>query len=164
VYEDLTADGSVAIAPHSDRVCAPREIVTSKTRQRGAAGLRYEMRLKRLIASLVAGYTLTGLAHAAEPPAYQTANQLIRSYYKNDFNREMASFGLGEMASGMTTMNVELSANNRLPLYCLPSKLSLTDEQEFNILEDYVKHNPRIGDGPVGLALLFALENVFPCK
>jgi hypothetical protein len=122
------------------------------------------MRLKRLIASLIAGYTLTEAAHADEPPAYQTANQLIRSYYKNDFNREMASFGLGKMASGMTAMNVELSANNRPPLYCLPPKLSLTGEQAFNILTDYVKRNPPIGDGPVPLALLLALETVFPCK
>jgi hypothetical protein len=120
------------------------------------------MRLKSFIASLVAGYAFTGTAHADEP--YQTANQLIHSYYTNDFDREMASFGLGEMASGMTAMNVELSANNRPPLYCLPSKLSLTGEQAFNILEDYVGRNPRIGDGPVPLALLLALENVFPCK
>jgi hypothetical protein len=48
-------------------------------------------------------------------------------------------------------------------LFCPPLKLALTDGQTTDILSRFVEANPKDANVPVGLVLLYALQDAFPC-
>jgi hypothetical protein len=49
-------------------------------------------------------------------------------------------------------------------LYCPPSKLAITLQQDINILKRYIKEHPQYADLPLGMVLAGAFKEIFPCK
>jgi len=47
--------------------------------------------------------------------------------------------------------------------FCPPEKMAVTEEQVQSILDRYIETHDQKGSDPIGLALLLALEEVFPC-
>jgi hypothetical protein len=71
------------------------------------------------------------------------------------------------METGFGWANAVLSDGGGKPLYCVPPKVVLTGEQLIDILRRYIeepKTRPHaIGSQELGLVLLQALRDAFPC-
>ena len=84
---------------------------------------------------------------------------------KNDEFKVFVS-GLGE---GYSLANAELKVKRKLPpLYCEPDKVKLNTDNYLEILDNYLSQpvvkaqtHPTL---PVGVMLLKALQDAFPCK
>jgi hypothetical protein len=70
------------------------------------------------------------------------------------------------IAEGFDTINDQLKASQHPALYCSPDKLN--GDQLIDILRKWVKatraKSPRIDKAPPGTALLYALQDAFPCS
>jgi hypothetical protein len=72
------------------------------------------------------------------------------------------------IADGISALNDELNDNGKPMLYCAPENTKLTGEQLIDILRRWVEANrtkaPDIETAPTAAALLYALEEAFPCS
>jgi hypothetical protein len=70
-------------------------------------------------------------------------------------------------SDGFNAANAELKAAGKSMLYCAPETITLTPEQLIDILRRWVEANriksPRLDAAPPTTALLYALEDAFPC-
>jgi hypothetical protein len=64
----------------------------------------------------------------------------------------------------MSLSNVGLLSEERARLYCQPLGTRLGHEEYDAILESYMLTVPPLDDKELGLVLLFALTNRFPCS
>jgi hypothetical protein len=69
---------------------------------------------------------------------------------------------------GFEAANDELKANGKPMLYCAPEAIKFTGDQLVEILRRWVDTNrvkaPRLEAAPPATALLYALEDAFPCR
>jgi Rap1a immunity proteins len=69
---------------------------------------------------------------------------------------------------GFEAANDELKANGKPMLYCAPEAIKFTGDQLVEILRRWVDANrakaPRLEAAPPATALLYALEDAFPCR
>jgi len=81
-------------------------------------------------------------------------------------NRGLTQMMVIGIAEGFDTVNDQLKASQHPALYCSPDKLN--GDQLIDILRKWVKANraksPRIDKAPPGTALLYALQDAFPCS
>jgi hypothetical protein len=81
-------------------------------------------------------------------------------------NRGLAQMMVIGIAEGFDTINDQLKASQHPALYCSPDKLN--GDQLIDILRKWVKANraksPRIDKAPPATALLYALQDAFPCS
>jgi hypothetical protein len=80
-------------------------------------------------------------------------------------DRAKIEYDLFKIESGLGWANAELTMVRKTsPLYCAPTKISLTGSQLADILRRASEDDPAgIGKMPVGLGLLRSLERAFPC-
>jgi hypothetical protein len=65
----------------------------------------------------------------------------------------------------MSWMNVALKERHDQPVYCVPNNLVLTGDKLIDIIRKEVEKTPSLATSPVGLTILFGLEDEFlPCK
>jgi hypothetical protein len=77
---------------------------------------------------------------------------------------KIIEYELVKIESGLGWANSELSQKRKTsPLYCPPGNLALTGAQLVDILRRARDDDPSAGKQYAGLALLRALERVFPC-
>ena len=76
-----------------------------------------------------------------------------------DFNR----LYLGGVKSGLIAYNVYLTAEHK-ETFCLPGALALTTEQADDILLRWAKRHQPPDDFPISIALLYGLQETFPCQ
>ncbi len=88
-------------------------------------------------------------SHAITYDQWTSKNVLIREVYLS---------GMGE---GMSWLNSDAHPK----VYCAPEMLGLSGQNYIDILENYVSRNsdPAVRRQELGLLLLFALQEVFPC-
>jgi len=60
--------------------------------------------------------------------------------------------------------NGAFSHDHQVQIYCVPEKLALADEQIVGILKRYVQTHLEKRGLPLGLVLLIAMRETFPCK
>ena len=60
--------------------------------------------------------------------------------------------------------NTALRAQMQRGLYCLPDDLTIEPQELIDLLRDALWDLPRLGDTPIGFALLVTLQRGFPCK
>lgn len=101
--------------------------------------------------------------------ALSSAQPSFAQHNSNDFAKELDR---GEIASkallvgmvnGFLWANTELVHRGEAPLYCQPSKLTITIDQQVQIFQSYVRNNPDTRDYPPGLIMLQAMRLTFPC-
>ena len=80
-----------------------------------------------------------------------------------DAGEQIFLYVLDGYANGFGWANSELKERGQAPLFCPPEDLAITAEQTADILRRFVRERPQAGNAPAGLALLMALQNVFPC-
>jgi hypothetical protein len=71
--------------------------------------------------------------------------------------------------TGFAEANSDLRNNRKEPpLYCPPEKINLTGDQLIDIVRRWVETKraqaTRIESGPMPMALLYALQDAFPCR
>jgi hypothetical protein len=71
---------------------------------------------------------------------------------------------LSAIEEGFGWANAALNDRHEQKLFCQPGHLALTHDQLVDILRKEVEEVPPTGHMLVGLALLFALQRVFPCE
>jgi Ssp1 endopeptidase immunity protein Rap1a len=119
------------------------------------------MRLTRSFMGLLAfGLSLMPIAARADVAA------LFADLDSAQPNRGLAQMMVIGIAEGFDTVNDQLKASQHPALYCSPDKLN--GDQLIDILRKWVKANraksPRIDKAPPGVALLYALQDAFPCS
>jgi hypothetical protein len=65
--------------------------------------------------------------------------------------------------SGLLAYNFFAKDEFHQMFFCIPGKLALTIEQTEDILNRYIKNHHPSDTMPISIALLFALEETFPC-
>jgi hypothetical protein len=79
-----------------------------------------------------------------------------------------AQASIAGIEDGFSAVNDELNDNGKPMLYCAPETTKLTGDQLIDILRRWVEANrtkyPDIDAAPPAAALLYALEEEFPCS
>jgi Rap1a immunity proteins len=120
-----------------------------------------QMRLTRSFMGLLAfGLSLMPIAARADVAA------LFADLDSAQPNRGLAQMMVIGIAEGFDTVNDQLKASQHPALYCSSDKPN--GDQLIDILRKWVKANraksPRIDKAPPGVALLYALQDAFPCS
>jgi len=86
------------------------------------------------------------------------------SALENDLRKKTVANYIGFTGLGIFWANEEMKHKGGSGLYCLPDELALQPEQYISILRNYVKKYSFAGEMQMGLVLVQALKDVFPCK
>ena len=71
---------------------------------------------------------------------------------------------LSDMYEGMGSLNDYLhSIRHEARVFCPPAELVVTGNQLISMVRQFLRHDPRPGNFPIGVVLLFAIKDVFPC-
>lgn len=94
--------------------------------------------------------------------AEQTAQSFIDEYdHESEDTRSTLEMYLLGLANGFGWANAALEDGKKL--YCKPDTTGLGDRQALDLLRRHVKANARLKDEQVGMVLLAALREKFPC-
>jgi hypothetical protein len=110
--------------------------------------------MKRVIAAIVLLGTC-GYAHA--DPSIRV---VLSEYSKGNV---AAIAYLRGISAGLGWANALIAQSGERPIYCQPDKLALTDEQRLDILNRFLAEYPRVAEQQVGVVLMAALKDAFPC-
>ena len=106
-----------------------------------------------------------GNAENAEP----SLTEILRDYDNPELSaaqRAMISSNLASIQRSLGWANTALRAQRmrRRALYCLPDNLTIEPRELLDLLRDALWDEPRLGDRPIGFAVLVTLQRAFPCK
>lgn len=108
--------------------------------------------------------TLVGAALAVLATSSAVAEPTAKSFLDRIERGDTASrFFLMGAGNGLQWSNVALDYQHKPLLFCLPPKVALAAEQELDILKRYVHERPNTGDMSVGMVLMDAMIDAFPC-
>lgn len=65
---------------------------------------------------------------------------------------------------GIGWVNSSLEQDNQKPYFCPPRNLIITEDDEVQMLNEYIDDHPEAAKYPIGLLLLQAYRSAFPCK
>jgi hypothetical protein len=103
-----------------------------------------------------------GVVTARPALAEMSGNEMIALFRKGD-QREVVEFYLGGLTNGYSWANTALWSEGKTALFCSPERIVLAVDQELDILARHIERVPANGKVPVGLAMLRALREAFPC-
>jgi hypothetical protein len=89
-----------------------------------------------------------------------SAQTAIDKYKGSDPNTWLFINGIQQ---GMEWYNSYLQVIGETPAYCPPQKVALTVDQIVDITERYLEEHGKSKQDPIGLMLLTALIDAFPC-
>jgi hypothetical protein len=75
----------------------------------------------------------------------------------------MFAFFAGSLSS-LNWANAELKATGHPELFCPPTSVVLSVQQEVDVASKHLKDTPGDGQRPVGSVVLQSLKEAFPCK
>ena len=101
----------------------------------------------------------------AEP----SLTEILRDYDNPGLSvaqRTMIVSNLASIETALGWANTALRAQRmrRRALYCLPDNLTIEPQELIDMLRDALWDEPRLGDRPIGFAVLITLQRAFPCK
>jgi hypothetical protein len=104
-------------------------------------------------------------AENAEP----SLTEILRDYDNPELSvaqRAMISSNLASIERSLGWANTALRAQRmqRRALYCLPDNLTIEPKELIDMLRDALWDQPKLGDTPIGFAVLMTLQRAFPCK
>ncbi len=117
--------------------------------------------MKKLLIFSVIG--LIGVANLAS--SEPTADEVLANIETGSQGLAMASSAyLQGVHVGYSWANIHLKDTGQKEMFCEPPKFSMTNDQLVSILTDFLGDDEaKYGEFNVGLVLLFALQDVFPC-
>jgi hypothetical protein len=100
-------------------------------------------------------------------PALADVADLFRQYDGSVADRNFVKTLIVGIADGFGAANDQFKDTGKSMLYCAPDSIKFTGDQLIDILRRWVEANrakaPRIDTAPPAMALLYALEDAFPC-
>jgi hypothetical protein len=104
------------------------------------------------------------LALAASASAEHTVKSYREAKAKGGEDAGLAEVYLAGIAHGFSWVNISAKDDSREPLFCAPEKMALQTANYEQILESFLKRrSPNLENAPLGMVLLFALKDAFPC-
>ena len=92
-------------------------------------------------------------------------NEFFEFYDQGDLvTQDKYGFALLNLYDGLSQANVALRFRGDAHLYCPPGNLALTESQLVDILRRYRAEHPEEAGFSLGLILLEAIIDVFPCS
>lgn len=87
----------------------------------------------------------------------------------NDFiDDNIMGIGTGIFWSNVSLKSEQGKANNEKPMYCSPSKMSLTKQNYINFLDEEIKYRSELGldnkNVEIGMLLIMHMRRIFPCE
>lgn len=106
-----------------------------------------------------------GIAASAEP----SLNEMLRDYANPKLGADQRAMILSNLASiqqafGWANTALRAQRMRRRALYCLPDDLTIEPQELLDMLRDAAWDEPRLGERPIGFAVLVTLQRAFPCK
>lgn len=118
--------------------------------------------LKRNFALAVATCALLAATPLRAEISGENVQQLLSS--KNESSRTLGMSVIYSTFNGLFWANVQLGNDNNALLFCQPVKLAMSAEQSVVIFEQKMKENPKMAGYPLGMIMLIALKETFPCE
>jgi hypothetical protein len=119
--------------------------------------------LTKALASIV----MMGLS-AGHSSAEPTLTEILRDYDNPKLSADQRTTITSNLASIETALgwaNTALRVQKmQSGLYCLPDDLMIEPQELINLLRDALWDEPRLGNLPIGFAVLATLQRAFPCK
>lgn len=105
------------------------------------------------------------IALAATPAHAETDAKTFLATYDsaNLANQRVFRNTLSVIENGISWANASLSAKRHILLYCPPRLMVLTGGQILDMVRREVASDIGMGNYPVGMVVVMALEKVFPC-
>jgi hypothetical protein len=97
---------------------------------------------------------------AAPTPPYVDAMTILARIRRGDAT---ALLVLDGYADGFEWANTYLEAQGQPKIFCAPERLSITAEQNADILRRHLIATPSLAAAPAAMALLYAYRATFPC-
>ena len=115
-----------------------------------------------------ASIVIMGLG-SGQGKAEPSLTEILRDYDNSALSvaqRMMIVSNLASIEKAFGWANTALRAQRmrRRALYCLPDNLTIEPQELIDMLRDALWDEPRLGDTPIGFALLVTLQRGFPCK
>ena len=105
---------------------------------------------------------------ACQAGAEPLLNEVLKEYDNpntSETRRAVISSNLAGVGLGLGWANTAVRVQRmQAGLYCPPDQPEMAAAQLIDILRRAVKDEPRLGDRPLGFAVLAALQRSFPCK
>jgi Rap1a immunity proteins len=113
-----------------------------------------------MITRAAIGLMLFSLASSAN-----AAVVLLKDYKapKDNWAKAFNKVYLGGVAQGLVAFDAQLRIEGRQPLFCIPEKMALTDEQAENIMMREAQKMADPDRFPISIILIDGLEETFPC-
>jgi hypothetical protein len=119
--------------------------------------------LTKALASIV----MMGLS-AGHSSAEPTLTEILRDYDNPKLSADQRATITSNLASIETALgwaNTALRVQKmQSGLYCLPDDLMIEPKELIDLLRDALWDEPRLGNLPIGFAVLATLQRAFPCK
>jgi hypothetical protein len=118
-------------------------------------------RTKTLLTSAVLLFAASSTGLTDEQNEFKTAGAFVDAYHKNqELLLRIFIRGIGD---GLTAYNAAQDAvDGGRKFYC-PPEVGIVDAQYVAIMLSFLTKIPTASSQPVGLVLLFALKEAFPC-
>lgn len=118
--------------------------------------------MKKLIA--IAALSILSFSQTAQAEFSISGYNLLKNMKGNERFRDY----LDGSVNGLTWANASLQHKNLPPLYCQPPKLTMNVDNMIQLLDGYLERNKelvgRLTDPALGLIMVIALQEAFPCK
>ena len=120
----------------------------------------------RLGALLAASHFNHNPVAKAEISARETIQRIeLEGNVSAKFTKEFVLKGfLASTTVGLNWANQALKLQKRAPLFCLPTDKSPTADENYKLLKDFVRLNPKANKEPAGSILLVAYMFIYPCR
>ena len=79
-------------------------------------------------------------------------------------DRRIVENFISGIEEGLSWANVAVKNQRQPPLYCQPDHLTLTVPQIIDVMRRGINNDPALGDYPLGMVALIALQRTFPCR
>jgi hypothetical protein len=99
----------------------------------------------------------------ATPAAAELSAKLLLDAFQAKGDKGTIKVYFRGLSEAFAWSNTALNNQGQTRLYCEPATITLTDEQELDIMRRYVESRPSFGTDPAGMVLLLSLKNAFPC-
>jgi hypothetical protein len=114
---------------------------------------------------LVLGWLLAFSAASATAENVGSTRYALDAYDKMlPEDRRIVENFINGIEEGLSWANVVLKNQRQPPLYCQPDRLSITVPQIIGVMRREINNDPALGDYPLGMVALIALQRTFTCR
>ena len=125
--------------------------------------------VKKLLAIIVLVLLLSEISYAGiDVGTYLKARENKNEKVNKFIDDNIMGIGTGIFWSNVSIQSGLGKANGEKPMYCSPSKMSLTQDNYINFLDEEIKFQKNLGmdndKTDIGMMIIFHMRRIFPCN